>query len=307
MPNKTYVLEGGVGKFVAFTAVLPALVEKNGGEPVQVHGPHFQVFADNPNVSMSFDSLSIPLDDPRIIDSDEIIYVEPYKNNFAKGDQHLIESFCEITGVEYDPTMRPAMYTDHAKASADKWMADNEVGENYILIQFTGGQPPMNFAPGSDYQSSNPGRNYSPYFVNYIVMRLRELYPDCTIIDATLPNEPAFDGTIKCDQHWTVISEIMKGAKGYLAIDSLLNHLSAAHGVPGVVIWGNTRHTQFGYTHNANMTFHSPDEKRYNDFFKMDINDPRNVLVDPGSVLDVFTNDVYGQTVTEVSCASCSS
>jgi len=39
----------------------------------------------------------------------------------------------------------------------------------------------------------------------------------------------------------------------------------------------------------------------------MDINDPRNVLVDPGSVLDVFTNDVYGQTVTEISCACCSS
>jgi len=305
MAKKTYVLEGGVGKFVAFTAILPKLVEANGGEPVQIHGPHYQVFAGNPNVAMSFDSLSIPLDDPRIIDSDEIIYVEPYKNNFVKGDQHLIESFCEITGIEYDPAMRPEMYTDHAKEVADKWLADNGITGDYILIQFTGGQPTMNFAPGAEYASSNPGRNYPPYFVNYIVGRLRELYPDTTIIDATLPNEPGFEGTIKCDQHWTVVSEIMKGAKGYLAIDSLLNHLSAAHGVPGVVIWGNTRHTQFGYTHNANMTFHSPSKQRYNDWFKMDINDPRNVLVDPGDVLDVFTKDIYNKESEEVCCAQC--
>ena len=304
----TYVLEGGVGKFVAFTAVLPELVKQNGGNPVQIHGPHFQVFANNPHVAMSYDSLSIPLDDPRITRSDRIVYLEPYKNDFVKGDQHLIESFCDMLDLKYSPDMRPELYSEHASSEASQWLKDNGVTGEYILIQFSGGQPPMNFAPGVEYQSSNPGRNYPLYFVNYIVSRLRELYPNTTIIDATLPNEPAFEGTIKCDRHWTVVNEIMKGASAFIGIDSLLQHLSAVNGIPGVVIWGNTRHTQFGYTHNANMTFHSPNGLRYNDFFKMDINDPRNVLVDPGDVLDVFVNDVYGSSVVgEVrNAASCS-
>jgi hypothetical protein len=32
---------------------------------------------------------------------------------------------------------------------------------------------------------------------------LKEEYKDTTIIDCTLPNEPAYMNTIKCDLHWT--------------------------------------------------------------------------------------------------------
>jgi len=298
----TYILEGGVGKFVAFSSILPALAEKNGG-PVQIWGPHYQVFANNPHVKTSFDSATIFLEDPRIASSKNIVYVEPYKSNFMKGDQHLVESFCEIVGVDYDRSMRPVMYTEEVRPEAKKWLKDVGVTGKYIMIQFSGGQPTMNYAPNVQYQSSNPGKNYSPYFVNYIIMRLQELYPDVAIIDATLPNEPAFPGTIKCDQHWSIINELLKNSSGFIAIDSCLQHFSAAAGIPGVVIWGNTRWTQFGWTHHKNMTFHS--SERFNDPFKIDINDPRNIMVDPGEVLDVFVNDVFDKKVNddEVLCA----
>ena len=51
---------------------------------------------------------------------------------------------------------------------------------------------------------------------------------------------------------------------------------------PGVVIWGSTRWTQFGYGHNTNLHFHMKgkwDESRFSD-------DPRNVMVDPEQVVE---------------------
>jgi len=304
MALNTYVLEGGVGKFVAFSAILNSLVEKT-GEPVQIWGPHFQVFSGNPLVKLTFDAQTIQLDDPRITESQDIVYVEPYKNNFVKGDEHVIESFCAITGIDYDPLMQPVLYTDTAKPQARKWLKDNGIKGKYIVVQFTGGQAPMNYAPGVNYTSSNPGRNYPPYFVNQTLEILRRELPDVAVIDATLPNEPQFPGTIKCAEHWTVINELLKTSAGFISIDSCLPHFSATTGKQGVVIWGNTRWTQFGWTHNKNLTFHQ--KTRYNDAFKMDINDPRNLLVDPAYVANVFLNDVFDKpNAEEVACASAS-
>ena len=47
--------------------------------------------------------------------SDNIFYCEPYKSNFQFGKQHIIESYCEHHGVEYDKSMLPKLYTDHHK------------------------------------------------------------------------------------------------------------------------------------------------------------------------------------------------
>jgi len=63
------------------------------------------------------------------------------------------------------------------------------------------------------------------------------------------------------------------------------------------VIWGNTRRTQFGWMHHKNMSFH--DKNRYNTFYKMDIADPRNLMVDANDVFDVFVNKVYDKKVSD--------
>ena len=67
MSLDTYVVEGGIGKCVMFTALLPKLAER-AGEPVQIVTPYVDVFRDNPLVKMCFDESSIPLDDPRILE-----------------------------------------------------------------------------------------------------------------------------------------------------------------------------------------------------------------------------------------------
>jgi len=108
----TYIVEGGIGKCVAFSALLPELRKKS---EVQIYTPYIDCFANNKNVKMAYES-TIPLQDPRIMASNNIFYCEPYKSNFQFGKQHIIESYCEHHGVKYNSSMRPKLYTDHIKS-----------------------------------------------------------------------------------------------------------------------------------------------------------------------------------------------
>ena len=274
----TYVVEGGVGKCTAFTALIPQLRKK---AEVQVYTPYIDCFANNPDVKLVLEE-TLPLQDPRIMASDNIFYCEPYKSNFQFGKQHLIESYCEHHGVQYDKSMLPKLYTEQHKESVDKWLKTNEI-EKYIMIQFSGGQPKWNYADNVQYTNINPNRNYQPYLAQQLVNILREEYKDTTFINCVLPNEPHFMGTIRCDLHWAQIHEMLKGAETFVAIDSCLNHFSPSANKKGVVIWGSTRWTQFGYDQNINLQFHMQDkwdETKFND------SDPRNNMVEPRSIID---------------------
>ena len=289
----TYVVEGGVGKCTAFSALIPKLKEKS---EVQIYTPYIGCFASNPDVKLVLEQ-TIPLQDARIMASDNIFYCEPYKSNFQFGKQHIIESYCEHHGVEYTPSMVPKLYTDHHKDSVKKWLTKNEIGK-YIMIQFSGGQPRANFNANNQYTNLNPNRNYQPFLAQQVVDMLREEYKDTTIINCVLPNEPHYKDTIRCDLYWTHLHEMLKDAKGFVAIDSCLQHFSPSANKSGVVIWGSTRWTQFGYSHNKNLQFHMGnewDEAKFND------SDPRNNMVEPKIILDEFKKL---DTTKPVACAT---
>ncbi len=276
----TYIVEGGIGKCTAFTSLIPKLKKKS---EVQIYTPYIPCFANNPNVKLVLEQ-TLPLQDPRIMQSKNIYYSEPYKSNFQFGKQHLIESYCELHNVEFDKSMKPKIYTEQHKNSVKEWLDKNEI-KKYILIQFSGGQPKWNYADGVQYQNINPNRNYQPFLAQQLVNMLLEEYKDTTIINCVLPNEPHYQGTIRCDLHWSQIHEMLKGSEGFISIDSCLNHFSASAEKHGVVIWGSTRWTQFGYSHNKNLQFHMTDKWNEEKFID---NDPRNNMVEPKLIIDEF-------------------
>jgi ADP-heptose:LPS heptosyltransferase len=285
----TYVVEGGVGKCTAFTALLPKLKKKS---EVQIYTPYIDCFAGNPDVKLALES-TLPLQDPRIMASDNIYFCEPYKSNFQFGKQHIIESYCEHHGVDFNRSMRPKIYTDQHKASVTKWLGDNSIGK-YIMIQFSGGQSKWNYGENVQYQNINPNRNYQPFLAQQLVNMLQEEYKDTTIINCVLPNEPHYQKTIRCDLHWAQVHEMLKGSEGFISIDSCLQHFSASAEKHGVVIWGSTRWTQFGYSHNKNLHFYMNDkwdEAKFND------SDPRNNMVEPKLVIDNFKKLDKNKTV----------
>jgi len=276
----TYFVEGGVGKCTAFTALIPQLRKKS---EVQIYTPYLGCFGGNPDVKMAFEG-TIPLAHPDIMASDNLYYSEPYKSNFQFGKQHLIESYCELHGVKFKSSMKPKIYTEQYKEKVAEWLKVNKIGK-YILIQLSGGQPQMGFNPNNQYTNINPNRNYPNFLAQQVVNMLREEYPDTSIINCVLPNEPHYQGTIRCDLHWTQLHEMLKNAEGFVAIDSCLNHFSASAEKHGVVIWGSTRWTQFGYSHNKNLQFHMKDDWDETKYLE---SDPRNVMVDPKLILDNF-------------------
>ena len=276
----TYIVEGGVGKCVAFTSLIPKLRKKS---EVQIYTPYIDCFAGNPDVKLALEE-TLPLKDPRIMASDNIYYSEPYKSNFQFGKQHIIESYCELHNVDFDTSMKPKIYTEQHKDSVKEWLDKNEI-KKYILIQFSGGQPKWNYADGVQYQNINPNRNYQPFLAQQVVNMLLEEYKDTTIINCVLPNEPHYQGTIRCDLHWSQIHEMLKGAEGFISIDSCLNHFSASAEKHGVVIWGSTRWTQFGYSHNKNLQFHMKDKWEETKFID---SDPRNNMVEPKLIIDEY-------------------
>jgi len=276
----TYVVEGGVGKCTAFTALLPKLKKKS---EVQIYTPYIGCFASNPDVKLVLEQ-TLPLQDARIMASDNIFYSEPYKSNFQFGKQHIIESYCEHHGVEYDKSMTGKLYTEHHKEAVKEWLTKNKIGK-YIMIQFSGGQPQMGFNANNQYTSLNPNRNYQPFLAQQVVNMLREEYKDTTIINCVLPNEPHYNDTIRCDLHWTQLHEMLKDAEGFVAIDSCLQHFSPSANKAGVVVWGSTRWTQFGYEQNTNLQFHMSDEW---DETKFNDSDPRNNMIEPRLIIDEY-------------------
>ena len=276
----TYVIEGGVGKAVAFSAIIPALVKMT-GEPIQVFTSYIDVFLNNPNVKLVFDMSNTNISDARIGISDNIICPEPYRSNFSKGKMTLIESFCELCDVKYDKTMQPQLHTDYLKKDADSIIS--KIGGDFIIIQFNGGQPPVNYNDKQLYSSVDVGRNYPKYLADKVIEQFKEENPDIAVVNFALPNEPAYDGVLQADAPFGVWHELLKQSKGFIGIDSSLNHLAEAAGAKGVVVWGSTNMKQFGDPKNTNLCFHKN---------QVDNLDPRNIMVEPSNVVEAINDKI---------------
>jgi hypothetical protein len=81
----TYVVEGGIGKCTAFTALVPKLKEK-AGQGIQVYTPYIDTCAFNPDIAMGYEQ-TIPLhdeskfkpQDPRNLLVDPEVVISAYK------------------------------------------------------------------------------------------------------------------------------------------------------------------------------------------------------------------------------------
>ena len=291
----TYIVEGGIGKQVAFTAIIDALVKKD-KEKIQVHSPYVDIFGGNTNVKYALDSNSIHLQDKRILDSQNIFHCEPYKTNFIKGEYHIIQSFCKLFGVKYDEKMRPKMYTDHYKNDAKKIAGD----DNFIVVQFSGGQAPAGFNPSNSYNSNDPTRNYHPHLAQKVVNLIKEKYENLKILNFSLPNEPNYEQTVKPKlMPFAQWHEILKltNCKGFISVDSCLNHFARSVGRKGVVIWGGTRWIQFGYKENINVNNWWNEWDEWDEEW-FEPQDPRNIQVDPSELVDYFEK-IYGKELVK--------
>lgn len=253
-------VDGGMGKNVMLTAILPLVAQKY--EEVYVISPYFDIFKCCPYVTDAFPPGQGSLYQELVLDEEcDVLWKEPYSNNrFIKKQCHLWEAWLEEFGIEVPENILDAV--PQIDGIEDKFpavrtaldQAKEKIGEKYIIVQFMGGHSPL-VGPNDPV---NYDENFEPIKRNYhdgqkLIDALKEEYPDATIVHYALPKERTYEHTVKLEMPYLAYRLLAKDAFKIVCTDSSLQHLTAGVCKDVTVIWGETRPEHFGYIGNKNI------------------------------------------------------
>lgn len=281
-PN-LYPIKGGIGKCVAFTALIDKLVTKD-GKKIAVASGFPGVFAFHPKVAGAMKSITPEAIQPVVDKFDDIVFREPYISSYIKGDRHILDEWARLYGMEPFEgggfNARPDLYVRDVIQTQTDELA-KKIGQKFFIVQWTGGQPPNNFKNKNKYPDNylTKARNVKNY--QEIMLALAEAYPDHLFVIYALPNEPVQmpepirPRMRRLNAPSLAYASLLKHADSFVALDSSLQHYAAARqvGKKGVVLWGHkTTPEQIGYSFHTNLTS----------------TDAEQVTVPPAKVLDAL-------------------
>jgi hypothetical protein len=281
-PN-LYPIKGGIGKCVAFTALINPLSAKD-GRKIVVGSGYPGVFAAHPQVAATIPTITPEGIKPVVEKFEDVIMREPYISNYIKGDRHILDEWAKL----YDlPALDKGGY--HARPDlvlGPKLIEQAEklrekINKKFFIVQWTGGQPPKNFTNKNKYPDNylTKARNVKNH--QDIMLALAEAYPEHMFLLYALPNEPVQmpehirNRVLRANAPSLAYAVLLKYADSFIALDSSLQHFAAAHQVnkKGVVLWGHkTTPETIGYAFHTNITSTDQD----------------NVVVAPKTVLDAL-------------------
>lgn len=259
-------VEGGLGKNVMLTSILEEFKEKKGYEEIYVISPYFDVFKCCPAVTDAFQSGQGTLYQELVLSPDCDIYCkEPYSNQrFIKKECHLLEAWAEELGFELSKpgnTYIPNLSKINEEFPGLVQLSDAKIKElknDFILVQFCGGQSPLNLKKDSNGNYNKYDEHFEPLKRNYykgqqIIDAIKEKNPDSTIVHFSLPNEPSYKNAVKFEMPYLTYYLLAKAAKAVVTTDSSLQHIATGACKNVTVIWGETRPEHFGYECNKNI------------------------------------------------------
>ena len=255
MPN-LHILDGGVGKHLQFTALFDHLIKKENKLCLRTSWP--ELFKHDSRVASSTLFNIMPLHDNShtyFKNYDNIIHKDPYLDNFVKGETHLVDFWAKMYGLE-NVSREPNFQVNTKR---EKFLQDDilKLGK-FILVQFTGGQG----VKSNDYDDHNAGRNYKDG--QEVVNLLKEALPGLNIIvfghdneQEPLVNTTAFNnfgGSPKFVDKLDFMI-LARHCVSFICIDSSLQHMCSNRifNKTGVVLWGTSKPSMFGYKKNINL------------------------------------------------------
>ena len=249
---KIFIIEGGIGRSVFFTALIPKLA---GDEKIIVMSAYPDIFENNPHVYRSM-SRGVPFSWNDVIKNSEnqVMFRDPYFNDeFIKGKIHVIEAWCKEFGIDYDPAMRPKLYLPkHVKNAAKQFKKENG---NFIIIQFTCGQSPLGANLEAPFFYQGFERIYPLEQSQELVKLIKKKYPSLSILNFSIPNEgPNLEGSFRIQADYLFYAAALQEASGFIGVNSSLTHMAAAVDAPGVVLWGGSNPDQWGYPEHINLS-----------------------------------------------------
>lgn len=242
-------VEGGLGKNIAATSLLSDLKKKHMDRKLIMVVSFPEIFLNFPEVWRVLSVGNTPyFYEDYIEDKDTIVYRHEgyFQSGHINKQKHLIESWCELMGLEYTnqrPILLPNMIQ---KNIMNVWFREKPV----LVIQTNGGY----IHDGNEYSWTRDIHpeiaqeliNYfsKKYHVIQICKNARQGLQNCEVIHSEMSNFELFS--------------VLAVSQKRILIDSCLQHAAVAMKLPSTVLWIGTNPKVFGYKMHNNIIAKPP-------------------------------------------------
>ena len=247
MDNKFLVwhIEGGLGKNIAATALLPELAKQYKTRKIVVVASYPEVFLNHPDVYRVYRvGMTAYFYEDYILNKDTLVFRhEPYfQTGHILKQKHLVQNWAELLGVSYKKQLPNLHMNMMQKKLPNIWQRQKPI----LLIQTNGG---LFQGQALDYAWT---RDMPIELANYIVDKVGKNYH---VMQITRENSPQIPGAEIINYPMTnmeLFGLVATSEKRFL-IDSCLQHAAAALNLPSTVFWVGTAPENFGYEMHTNI------------------------------------------------------
>jgi hypothetical protein len=247
MDNKFLVwhIEGGLGKNIAATALLPDIAKQYKTRKIVVVASYPEVFLNHPDVHRVYRvGMTAYFYEDYILNKDTLVFRhEPYfQTGHILKQKHLVQNWAELLGVTYKKQLPNLHLNMMQKRLPNIWQRQKPI----LLIQTNGG---LFQGQALDYAWT---RDMPIELANYIVDKIGKEYH---IIQITRENSPQIPGVEVVNypmSNMELFGLVVASEKRFL-IDSCLQHAAAALNLPSTIFWVGTSPENFGYEMHTNI------------------------------------------------------
>ncbi len=248
------VVEGGIGRCIAATAVVRCLAAAHPGKRLVVVTGWPDPFIGNPHVARIY-----RIGDPQHFFEDEVLgrrtwvaHVEPYRHpDYVNAERHLVDCWCDLLGVEYDGGTPTLFLTpgelDQGKAAMAK------ARRPVVLMQASGGPVPatQDLDRLIEVRRRMHRRNLPLNIAGQVANALMAKGYHVALVRHQ--NQPALAGVESVTGPLRTIFALVPFAKHLVLIDSFMQDAAAALQRPAVVCWGGTSYKRLGWDLHTNI------------------------------------------------------
>ena len=247
MDNKFLVwhIEGGLGKNIAATALLPDLAKQYKTRKIVVVASYPEVFLNHPDVYRVYRvGMTAYFYEDYILNKDTLVFRhEPYfQTGHILKQKHLVQNWAELLGVSYKKQLPNLHLNMMQKRLPNIWQRQKPI----LLIQTNGG---LFQGQTLDYAWT---RDMPIELANYIVDKIGKEYHIIQITRENSPQIPGVEVVAYQMSNMELFGLVAASEKRFL-IDSCLQHAAAALTLPSTVFWVGTTPENFGYEMHTNI------------------------------------------------------
>lgn len=247
MDNKFLVwhIEGGLGKNIAATALLPDIAKQYKTRKIVVVASYPEVFLNHPDVHRVYRvGMTAYFYEDYILNKDTLVFRhEPYfQTGHILKQKHLVQNWAELLGISYKKQLPNLHFNMMQKKLPNIWQRQKPI----LLIQTNGG---LFQGQALDYAWT---RDMPIELANYIVDKVGKNYH---VIQITRENSPQIPGAeiINYPMSNMELFGLVAASEKRFLIDSCLQHAAAALNLPSTVFWVGTAPENFGYEMHTNV------------------------------------------------------